>query len=140
MMKRADRPALDLLACFPANHFRTVESFAMPHAPTETPVEVGLKDAFRNGLTFHTPWDGKLYAYARWTPAFCALCRENGLEPGDIYKMYLEDWDDRFMLLMMENEDESREMSFRVSPAAVAELLEGCCRIGSQCARHSVAG
>ena len=138
MNRRMERPSLDLLLCFPPDHFRTVESFELPHAPTETPVEIGLKDAFRSRLSFRTPWDGKLYGYARWTPAFRRLCELLGVEAKGICKIYLEDWDDRFMFLMMEDREESKEHGFCVAPDDVMQLLEDCCRIEEQRRPRSV--
>ncbi len=131
-VQRSARPYIDLPAVIPASHFRTVEGFEPEDLiRKETPVSLTLKKRFMKRLSFPLPWDGRVFAYVRWSPGFRSFCQENGLEPRDLRKLYLVDWDDRFMLIL-ETQWADREMSFSVEPEQLRQLLENCMRIPAQ--------
>ncbi len=129
--ERFNKKVIDLTKLIPADHFRTVESFEMKKAKTEINVEIELKDNFIQELKFIVHWDGKLYAYARYSEGLLRLCRELNLKAEDIKTIYMEDWDDRFTVIM-ERADGGQEISFYVSGENMKELLENCCRIPEQ--------
>ena len=129
--ERFHKREIELLKIIPPTHFRTVESFHMKKTSTEIGVEIDLKDTFLQKLSFKAPWDGKLYAYARITKEFEQLCNEINIAAKEIKLMYLEDWDAKFSLII-EGENNNRELSFYVSSFDVLELLMNCCRIPEQ--------
>ncbi len=129
--ERFHKREIELLKIIPPTHFRTVESFAMKKSTTEISVEIDLKDTFLQKLSFRAPWDGKMYAYARITKEFEKLCSEINIAANEIKLIYLEDWDTKFSLII-EGEDNNRELSFYVSSFEVLELLKNCCRIPEQ--------
>lgn len=122
---------LDLKGLIPASHFRTIESFQMKKANSEIKVEIELKDDFMKELTFRVPWDGKLYAYYRTCEQFILYCREADITVTDVNIIFLEDWDDKFSVII-ETVDRTKELSFYVKKEDVKYLLENCCRIPSQ--------
>ena len=130
-VKRGPRTPIALLDYVTPAGFRTVDSLQCPGSPSELPVELSLKDAFQKELSFPTPWDGLLHGYLRRTPAFDALCGESGLPAEQVSLVWLEDWDDYF-LLFLEGADGKRETAFQVSRADLRALLEGCQRIPAQ--------
>ena len=77
----AEREFLKLSELIPYDHFRTVESFEMAKAPSESRVTLGLKKEFMSRLDFILPWDGALEGYARRTEAYEKLCESKGLDP-----------------------------------------------------------
>ncbi len=129
--ERFHKREIELLKIIPPTHFRTVESFAMKKSTTEISVEIDLKDTFLQKLSFRAPWDGKMYAFARITKEFEKLCSEINIAANEIKLIYLEDWDTKFSLII-EGEDNNRELSFYVSSFEVLELLKNCCRIPEQ--------
>lgn len=130
---RTDRPKLALGDYLTAYRFRTVTSFQMQRAPCELRAELELGDTFMQSLSFQTPWDGKLYAYATPRAAFYALCRENGFEAGSATTLYFQDWDTKFLLAVETSTADRRQMlTFFLPPDDVRYLLENCCRIPEQ--------
>jgi len=131
--KRMDRPEILLGPYIPPSRFRTVSGFKMRRAPSELRVELELGDVFMKKLRFPVPWDGKLYAYARPTPAFFSLCAEHGLSADNTTTLYFQDWETRFLLAIEKAGEKGRQvLTFFVSSAEVLNLLEHCCRIVEQ--------
>ena len=128
---RYNKKEIELKKYIPSDHFRTVESFEMLKAKSETRAEIELKDNFKQQLSFHVPWDGKLYAYIRRTKEFTELCEENSISEAEIKTVYMQDWDEKF-LLNVESGNSSKEAGFFVSNSDMIDLLEHCCRIESQ--------
>lgn len=122
---------IDLKLFIPTSHFRTIESFQMKKADSEIKVEIDLKDKFMKELKFIVPWDGKLYAYFRATEEFITYCKEGNFNVKDINIIFLEDWDNKFSVIL-ETKDRQKELSFYVTKEAVKYLLENCCRIPTQ--------
>ena len=127
---RYDKPMLELERLIPYDHFRTIESFDMSKCGTEVNAALELKAPFMKTLSFSLPWDGILYAYVRRTAAFNEYCRRSGIDPEKV-SVYLNDWDDRFHLLV-ESADGKRDASCFVKSLSVRDLLERCCRIPAQ--------
>lgn len=123
--------SIELLRYISPQHFRTVASFEMKKAPSEVNVEIEMKDRFMKRLSFYVPWDGKLYAYAQKSQSFLKLCADNGMGKEDIKAIYLEDWDDKF-LMVIEGGGNRRELAFFVSDSDMLTLLQNCLRIPSQ--------
>jgi len=130
---RKDRPEIHLEKYIPPSRFRTVESFGMLRAPSELKTELELSDGFMNALSFHVPWDGKLYAYARPTPEFYEFCGEYGLSADKTTTLYFQDWESKFLLAIEKANGEARQvLTFFVPSSDVKFLLENCCRIRGQ--------
>jgi hypothetical protein len=132
--ERFNKKMIDLTRLIPADHFRTVESFEMRKAKSEVNVEIELKDNFIQKLNFIVPWDGKLYAYARYTGGLLDFCREQNLNEDTINTIYMQDWDDKFTIVI-EGKDSESEISFYVTDDDMKDLLEKCCRIPEQKSR-----
>ena len=124
---RYDKPQLALGRLIPYDHFRTVESFKMGKCGSEVRAMLGLKAPFMKTLSFALPWDGIIYAYVRRTAEFDEFCRRGGLDPVGV-TVYLNDWDDRFNLLV-ESRDGKRDVSCFIDTGEMRSLLERCCRI-----------
>ena len=123
----AEREFEKLSELIPYDHFRTVESFEMAKAPSESRVTLGLKKEFMSRLDFILPWDGALDAYLRRCEAFEKLCESKGLDPKKT-EIYMNDWGDRF-LVTLDDEQSRKNFSFYVTSDEVKTLLEECCRI-----------
>lgn len=121
--KRLDKPTIDFYSLFSTDFFRLVESFDMLKAPNEIKVELDLKYKSMKKLPFVLPWDGKLYAYGTMTEGLKTLCKENGFS--DIFKIriMLEDWDSKFLMVIIQ-EGNDKEVSFFADIEAVLHLLK----------------
>ena len=109
--------------------FRTIGSDMrdIPMGQTEFAVQIHLKKALRDSLSFKTPWDGIIYGCARDKRD---LKKKLSIE-SDIRLAYIIDWDDKcLMLAELENSDEIPIMYFRSSE--VRRLLENCRRAPEQ--------
>lgn len=120
-------PQVKLADYIPADRFRTIlaESRHMGGGITEIPAEIQISKEFARKLSFNVPWDGLLYGFVRRKRELEAEVMEG------IDKIYIQDWDDRFLLLF-ENPERHEEKAFFVTCEEVIELLENCRRVPSQ--------
>ena len=95
---------------------------------TEIAVELQLKPPARALLSFSVPWDGDLYGCVRGK---AELQEKLGL-PSPVSKIYIQDWDNRFLVLFEQEGSDSCYAVF-VPTEDVVYLLENCRRIPEHC-------
>ena len=94
---------------------------------TEIAVEIQLKEHTRKLLSFTVPWDGELYGCVRDKKR---LQEKLGFT-SEISKVYIQDWDNRFLVLFEQANDVGYYAVY-VPTEDVVYLLENCLRIPEQ--------
>ena len=109
--------------------FRTIgeDMRDIPIGLTEYAVEIQMKKKSKGMLSFKTPWDGIIYGCARDKREL----KEKASLEADVKKVYLVDWDTRFLLLAESENSEERPLIY-VPTADVINLLENCRRVPEQ--------
>lgn len=125
-----DAPQVRLADYIPADKFRTIlpESRHFGGGISEIAAEIQVSPHFAQKLSFNVPWDGLLYGFVRRR-------RELEAEVMDgqkINRIFIQDWDQKFLLLFEGGEKKSIEKAFLVEPDDVLMLLENCLRVPAQ--------
>jgi hypothetical protein len=126
--ENASRAALETY--IPTKNFRTVAAtlLGLPAGFSEYRVDISVSPAFAQRLSFKVAWDGKIFGFTHGSAALDALFAaelDDGKGKG---KLFLNDWDDKFLLLLT-SAGGRRELPFFVDPDDVVALLSGC-RLG----------
>lgn len=109
--------------------FRTITKNmrACPMGISEFAVEIHIKDKIKKMLSFYVPFDGVIYGCARDKN----VIKEKLNLESNIKIAYIEDWDDKFLLLLeLENAKEKPVMF--VNSSDIVYLLENSIRVTEQ--------
>jgi hypothetical protein len=110
----------------PAAGFRTVlpGQLSLPHAPAEILVDIYVSEDFGQSLDIYVPWDGALYGYVTAGETLKAFFGKKDRYRAE--RVYLNDWNDKFLLVMEDKSVDGKEQAFFTTTDEVRYLLEHC--------------
>ena len=110
----------------PANMFRTVsrKQLELPYGITEIKVEMEIKATFAREHNFQVSASGRVYGYIRMNDLLQKLNGTREGKNGRIKNITINDWDDKFLMVIEINKGE--DIAYYVTLSEVEYLLENC--------------